>query len=135
VSRNFLTRARTTLALAAVLVPVALLTIVGLIRLWPNGSAPRTGIVAVAAEYPEATVVSAKAKSCTGANEDRAPDGTIPSSVACTFVTAELTGSDGGGEPIEVWAPATVRPADLTPGTRIVLVRYLPTDTESEVWA
>ncbi|HEY3544473.1 MAG TPA: hypothetical protein VGK17_09020, partial [Propionicimonas sp.] len=101
--RRLLTRDRTTFALAAVLLPVAVLTVLGLVRLWPDGSAPRTGIVAVAAEYPEATVVTAKTQTCGGENEDRLPDGSIPSSVACTLVTAELTGSDGGGEPIEVW--------------------------------
>jgi uncharacterized membrane protein len=135
VNRAPATRDRTALALTAALLPIAVLTVVGLVRMWPGGVSPETGIVQVAAEYPQATVVSARAESCGGENEDRLPDGTIPSSVSCTLVTAELTGDDGGTTRVDVWAPATVRPTDLSPGTGIVLVRYLPTSSEPEVWA
>ena len=126
---------RTTTALLAVLVPLALATVAGLVALWPTGEGPTTGIVAMDAEYPSARVLTATSESCGGENEDRLPDGTIPESVACTLVTAEVTSSDAAGEQVEVWAPANVRDRDLPAGTSIVLVRYLQTDTEPEVWA
>ena len=126
---------RTTALLAAVLVPVALATAVGLGLLWPSGEAPRTGVVAMDAEYPTARVVAATSDSCSGENEDRLPDGTIPDAVDCTLVTAEVVGTGADGTQVEVWAPATVRDSDLPAGTRIVLVHYLETPTEPEVWA
>lgn len=126
---------RITVLLAAILVPVALATGVAMVVLWPSGRAPSTGIEAVAADYPTATVVAVAATDCAGANEDRRPDGSIPDEVACTAVSAEVTSSDATGEVVEVWAPATVRTTDVPVGTQIVLVRYLATDTEPEVWA
>lgn len=118
----------------AVLAPVLVATVVGLVVLWPTGEVHSTGIVDVAAEYSTARVTSATTSRCDGENEDRLPDGSIPSSVSCTLVTAAVT-VDGTPQTVEVWAPATVRDTDLPPGTAIVLVRYLPTATEPEVWA
>lgn len=123
------------MVLAALLMPIAALTGVGLAELWPTGDPPTTGIVAVAADYPEAEVVDASSESCGGLNEDRRPDGSIPAAVDCTRVTARVTTSDAAGQTVEVWAPALIRPADLAPGTSIILVRYLQTGTEPEVWA
>ena len=121
---------RAAIVQVAIVVPLMTATIAGLLALWPSGEVHETGIVAVDAEYPQARVTSTRTDSCAGTNEDRQPDGTIPGSVPCTLVTAEVA-----GQTVEVWAPATVRAADVPPGTSIVLVRYLETDSEPEVWA
>ena len=126
---------RTTALLAAILVPIALATLVGLLVLWPGGTVHETGVVAVDAEYPTARVTGATSESCTGENEDRRPDGEIPDSVTCTLVTAQISTSEAVGQEVEVWAPATVRTADVPVGTSLVLVRYLETETEPEIWA
>ncbi|WP_024288361.1 YibE/F family protein [Cellulomonas sp. KRMCY2] len=121
---------RAAIVQVAIVVPLVAATIAGLLALWPSGEVHETGIVAVDAEYPQARVTSTRTDSCAGTNEDRQPDGTIPGSVPCTLVTAEVA-----GQTVEVWAPATVRAADVPSGTAIVLVRYLETETEPEVWA
>ncbi|MCU1433172.1 MAG: YibE/F family protein [Actinotalea sp.] len=135
VSRDLRRVDRISALLAMILVPLALATTVGLLALWPTGEVLETGIVAVDAEYPTGTVVSASSESCSGENEDRLPDGEIPAAVACTLVVLEVTPSDGAAQEVEVWAPATVRPDDLPVGTAVVLARYVATDTEPEVWA
>lgn len=121
--------------LVAVLVPLAVGTLAGLAALWPTGEMPRTGILAAEAEYPTARVIGTTQRSCAGVNEDRLPDGTIPDEVPCLLVEAEVLVSDAAGQVVEIWAPATVTESEVTPGTRIVLVRYLETPTEPEVWA
>lgn len=126
---------RTTATLVALLVPVALLTLVGLAALWPEGEPPRTGIVALEAEYPHGRVVSTVEESCAGTNEDRRQDGTIPEAVPCTLATVEVTSGPDEGEVVEVWAPATVRAPALPAGTEVVLTKYLGTDGEPDVFA
>ena len=127
-------RRRITVILASVLGPVAVATVLGLLTLWPSGELPRTGIVEVDAEYPTARITSTSEDACAGENEDRRPDGSIPASVPCTLITTTVTSSEAAGQTVEVWAPATLRARDLPPGTELVLVRYLATDTEPEVW-
>lgn len=126
---------RTTTVLAAILLPLAAATVAGLALLWPVGEPPRTGIVDMPTEYPTATVVSITEEDCSGENEDRRPDGTIPERVPCVRVLAEVSGTDADGQVIQVWAPATVAASDVPPGTEIVLSRFLATPTEPEVWA
>ena len=123
------------LVLAALLVPIAVGTGVGLAVLWPQGVPPQTGVVDVAAEYPTARVLSATGQSCAGENEDRRPDGTIPTSVSCTLLTAEVLTTEAAGQVVEVWGPTTGPSSEISVGTEVVLVRYLPTGTEPEVWA
>ncbi|MDT0167111.1 YibE/F family protein [Actinotalea sp. AC32] len=115
--------------------PLVAATAVGLVALWPSGEPQRTGVIAVDTEYPVAVITTTEVTTCAGANEDRRPDGTIPSTVACTLVGATVQSGDQAGRVIQVWAPATVRPQDATPGTKIVLARYLESGQEEEVWA
>ncbi|MCL3860612.1 YibE/F family protein [Actinotalea sp. K2] len=126
---------RVGLVLAAILLPLAIATAAGLVLLWPSAQAPSTGIVAVDTEYPTGRVLSATTESCAGETEDRTPDGDIPDRVRCTLVEVEVTSSDATGEVVEVWAPVNLGVTDLGPGTRVVLARYLATETEPEVWA
>ena len=51
---------RTSSVLAAILIPLILGTIIGLVALWPTGDLPETGIVSVEAEYPTARVLDRK---------------------------------------------------------------------------
>lgn len=126
---------RMTRIIASILVPIALATLVGLVVLWPTGDAPETGLVDMPAQYPTARVTGVDAERCGGTNEDRLPSGEIPATVACLRVhVVVLEGTDEGRE-LEVWAPATVGPGDVPVGSRIVLVHYLQTPTEPEVWA
>ncbi len=126
---------RTTAVLLAVLLPMAIATVVGLVQLWPDGTPPESGIVDVGAEYPTARVTGVETTSCAGTDEDRLPDGTIPNTVRCTQLTAVLTSPPGVGNEVQVWAPATVVADDVPVGTRLVLLRFPPTATESEAWA
>ena len=126
---------RTTVALLAVLLPIAVATIVGLVLLWPSGARPSTGIVDLGADYPKARVTAVETTACQGVNEDRRADGSIPDTVPCTQVTAVLTSSDRAGTSVQVWTPATVAADDVPKGTNIVLLRYPPTTTDEEAWA
>lgn len=131
------TRARTRvdLLLAVLLLVMVAVTGLGLAWLWPSGELPKTGVIAVATEYPTAVITATEATKCAAASEDRRPDGTIPTSVNCTLVTADVLTTGERGRSVEVWAPATVRPQDAAPGTRIVLARYLEDGQDEEVWA
>ncbi|HMO12351.1 MAG TPA: YibE/F family protein, partial [Actinotalea sp.] len=85
---------RTTVVLAAILLPLVLATAVGLVLLWPTGTPRHGGIVETGADYPIAWVVGVDAQECAGANEDRLPDGSIPEAVPCLLVDAELATGD-----------------------------------------
>lgn len=120
---------RTGTVLLAVLVPVVAATVAGLVLLRPTGAVHDAGIVDQGATYASATVASVERRQCQGSNEDRLPDGTVPSSVACLLVTADLPRRQ-----VEVWAPTTYSQADLAPGTRVVLQHLPAQDDLAEAW-
>nr|WP_308121847.1 YibE/F family protein [Actinotalea ferrariae] len=122
---------RVTALLTAILLPLALATAGALVALWPSGERQVTAVLAEEAAYVPARVDGARAEACEGTDEDRLPDGTVPETVTCTRVTATPAGATSS---VEVWAPATVTPDDVPPGTRIVLAHYPATPTEPEVW-
>lgn len=124
---------RTTVVLLLVLLPLGAATLAGLFLLWPGQGMGRTGIVEVEREFRTASVVRAVEDSCAGTNEDRQPDGTVPTAVPCTLVTFAVPGAPP--REVDVWAPATVGADDLAPGTKVVLARYLATDDAEELWA
>ncbi len=126
---------RTTTALLAALLPIAIATIVGLVLLWPTGARHDAGTVNLGADYPKARVTAVETTKCQGANEDRRADGTIPDTVPCTQVTAVLTSSSEAGNVVKVWTPATIGAADVPTGTDLVLIHYPPTTTDQEAWA
>nr|WP_247602152.1 YibE/F family protein [Cellulomonas denverensis] len=122
---------------AAVLVPLVLAAGIGILLTWPDGSTRSGGrtLSEVEVEYPSARVTAVQERSCQGTSEDRLADGTIPETVTCLRVTAEVTSGARAGESVELWAPPAATDGDLTPGTRIVLEHYPGTDTGQEVWA
>lgn len=126
---------RMTTAIAAVLLPIAVATVVGMIVLWPTGEPPATGVVEMPAEYPTARITAVDEQECGGTNEDRLPSGEIPRTVPCLRLHVTVLGGADDGRELTIWAPATVGPRDVPVGARIVLVHYLATDTEPEVWA
>lgn len=126
---------RMTRIIAAILLPIAVATLVGLVVLWPTGEPPATGIVDMPAEYPTARITTVDAQECGGTNEDRLPSGEIPTTVRCLRLHVEVLGGADEGRELAIWAPATVSERDVPVGSRIVLVHYLATDTEPEVWA
>ena len=126
---------RMTRIIAAILLPIAVATAVGMVILWPTGEPPSTGIVDMPAEYPTARITGVDAEECGGTNEDRLPSGEIPTTVPCLRLHVVMLGGDDDGRELEIWAPATVGPRDVPVGSRIVLVHYLETETEPEVWA
>ncbi len=125
---------RTTSLLAAILIPLILGTVVGLFVLWPTGDPPATGIVSLDAEYPTARVLETDTERCAGTTEVRLPDGEVPESIECVVVLAEVINTSAAGRVVEVYAPATLGPGDVSVGTRIVLTRYLATDTDPELY-
>ena len=118
--------------LAAVLVPVALLTAWGLVALWPDGAAPDVPFSHQDVEYVRAEVRSSTTSTCEGTDEDRLADGTVPGTVPCTLLTVA---AEPSGQAVEVWAPSTVGAAEVPAGTRVVLARYAAAGDQPEVWA
>ncbi|MCV2393894.1 YibE/F family protein [Actinotalea sp. M2MS4P-6] len=121
---------RTTAVLAAIVFPFVIATVVGLVVLRPTGAVHDSGIVDTGADYPLATVTALAPQECQGTNEDRLPDGTVPDTVPCLQVTAELA----SGTSVDVWAPSTVPVADVHVGTRIVLQHFPAADGVEEVY-
>jgi uncharacterized membrane protein len=121
---------RIAVVLTAILVPFAVATVLGLVLLRPTGAIHTSGVVDTGADYPTGTVVSASDGTCQGTNEDRQPDGTVPSTVPCTQVTVQLA----DGSRVEVWAPSGVTAAIAPPGTRVVLMHFPATSTDGEVY-
>ncbi|MDO8108094.1 YibE/F family protein [Isoptericola sp. b441] len=123
---------RTSLLLAAILVPFALATALGLVLLRPTGAQHTTGVVDTGADYPLGTVVAATDQRCQGTNEDRLPDGTIPATVPCTQVTVALR----SGRQVDVWGPSGYDAASLPAGTRVVIMHFPASDGQREtfVW-
>ncbi|VTR78843.1 YibE/F family protein [Cellulomonas hominis] len=127
---------RTRRVIAAVLLPLVLLAAVGMALTWPHGDAPTARTVeAVDIDYPSATVTGTSTQECEGTVEDREVDGTIPETVPCLRVQATVTSGSERGRDVELWATASITPADVGPGTRIVVEHYPATATDTEVWA
>ena len=127
---------RTTLILAAVLAPIGLAALVGMLLSWPGEPRATHGeVVAVEVEHPTARVDSSATARCEGSVEDIRPDGSVPASVSCLTVRATVTSGSQAGAQIEVWATATLTPDDVPAGTRIVVQRYPGVDGEPDVWA
>lgn len=136
-ARSARSATRASLIVAAILIPLVLAAGLGIALTWPDGSTPSGGRVLsdVDVDYPSATVTAAEQQQCQGLPEDRLADGTIPESVQCLRLTAEVTSGPEAGRTIQLWAPNAATDGELTPGTRIVVEHYPGTDGDAEVWA
>ncbi|WP_433876501.1 YibE/F family protein [Sinomonas atrocyanea] len=116
-------RRRATWILAAVLVPLGLLTLVGMVSLWPSGD--RSGLqlsnpysVAQGVTMDTGTVRTVTSEACPGASSSPASSGTSAS--ACSFASTQ---PDAGGAEVRVALnPDIVKSHGVKPGDRI---RYL----------
>lgn len=116
-------RRRATWILAAVLVPLGLLTLVGIVSLWPSGD--RSGLqlsnpysVAQGVTMDTGTVRTVTSEACPGASSSPASSGTSAST--CSFASTQ---PDAGGAEVRVALnPDIVKSHGVKPGDRI---RYL----------
>ncbi|WP_413250500.1 YibE/F family protein [Sinomonas flava] len=116
-------RRRATWILAAVLVPLGLLTLVGMVSLWPSGD--RSGLqlsnpysVAQGVTMDTGTVRTVASEACAGASSSPASSGTSAST--CSFASTQ---PDAGGAEVRVALnPDIVKSHGVKPGDRI---RYL----------
>lgn len=126
----------TRLLLTAVLVPLGLAALLGMVLTWPGEPRPTTGeLVDVEVEYPTARVTGTSVESCEGTSEDRRADGSVPERVECLRVLATVTSGSEEGRDIELWATATLQPDDVREGASLVVQRYPATETDGELWA
>jgi uncharacterized membrane protein len=119
---------RPLVVMLAVLVPLVLACLVGLIVLWPSADAGRAGdarfIVDLSGnEQVPGEVLSAAADVCEGAPEDRLPDGSIPLSVLCAEAEVLLLSGAEEGDVVVVPIPPQVFRAGVAEGDRVVLGR------------
>lgn len=101
-------------ALTAALVVVASVAIIGVIALWPRGSAPDIGLPP--RSYIDATIVEAEEDVCPSveAGPDQLDD--------CTIYSAELTSGESSGEVVQVTVPVTFTDIpELDVGDEVVL--------------
>ena len=115
----------------ALLAPILLATVVGVVLLWPSPGAAEEALAslpATGAELQEGGVVRATAEGvCEGGTpEDRLPDGSIPETVPCAFAQVELTSGPDAGEIVEISIPYQSFQTGVADGTRLVLVRFPP---------
>ncbi|WP_088321172.1 YibE/F family protein [Kineosporia sp. R_H_3] len=118
---------------------VVVLTVAGLVALWP----PAVAVPAVIGDlydgvvFVEGTVESTSRATCEGTSSDRLLDGTIPQTVTC--VTAKVRvdpgASAGGGEVVSVAVPSAVERAGLSRGDGVRLTRFPPADGQPAVYA
>jgi uncharacterized membrane protein len=123
--------------IAGILVPIAVLAIVGMVLLWPSSARPaaQADMAVTGADYQSARVTATSSQKCQGSADDRLADGTIPDQVQCLQVSAVVTSGAHAGLGVKVWATAPLRAADVPVGTRITLEHYPAADGQDELWA
>jgi len=127
---------RTGVVLVALVVLATLAAVLGTALTWPGeDTRPDTGFVDVEVERVPAQVVGSRWDTCDGTVEDMEPDGSVPTTVRCLHVSAEVTSGSAAGTTVEVIATSGLTRADVPPGTSVVLEHYPADDTGDEVWA
>ncbi len=117
---------RTHRRLLAVLVPLLVAAVAGVVWFWPGGDPDVTGEPRLdVSEDREAGVVrSTVADICPGAPTDRRPDGTIPESALCATAVVEIVTGVDDGAVVSVPVPPQVYRSGIDEGTRLTLARY-----------
>jgi uncharacterized membrane protein len=127
---------RLTFIVSGALVPMLVLAVAAMIITWPTERRPTARIIEpVEVQYPSGVVTSTSQERCEGTVEDQRSDGSIPETVTCMRVTVDVTTGSEAGRTVRVWATATLTPAEVRAGTRVVLEWYPATDADREVWA
>ncbi|MGN8245722.1 YibE/F family protein [Cellulomonas soli] len=123
--------------LLAVVVPVAVAAVIGMVLTWPGevDDASRRQLTDVVVELDQARVTATTMQRCDGSIEDVLPDGTVPAQVDCLRVTATVTSGPRAGQTAEVFATAGLTPRDVPVGTGIVLQFYPEEDGAPAIWA
>jgi hypothetical protein len=117
---------RATRGLLAVVVTVtALVTLGGLMWLWPRGALPHTADVgAVQQDSIAATVVGVTRRTCAGTSDDRLADGSVPPTVRCATVRARLDEGSHAGRTVTVEVTGPTVDEGLAPGVHAVVARF-----------
>jgi uncharacterized membrane protein len=118
-------------------VAIAVIAAAGLVDLWPTGPGPETAHAAAGArpQVVHATIRSVAKHTCEGTVEDRLPDGSIPTEVACPSARVHLTSGPDAGRSTSVDVPAAVTRGGLSAGDRIDLDLYPPTSGQPRTYA
>lgn len=123
--------------LAVVLAPLAVLTLVGLVLLWPGGkqvSGASPGTAGRDLSHPEATVQTVAPYECPAPGQRTGPE-SGPRMVTCATVQARLeTGPERDGI-VTVEVPAESYRSGLEPGDRIKVVRVFNHQTGPAMYA
>lgn len=130
--------ARPGVVVLALVVPIALLALVGIALSWPPAVSQATtnaGLADSGVQYVRATVTKAATDTCQGSQENVRPDGSVPTTVPCLTVEARVTQGPSAGSTVTVHPTFGIGLRDVAPGTRIVLQHYPAVDGSSDVWA
>ena len=113
--------------LAGLVAVILLGTGAGMVVLWPRGPLPKgttTGTTYAGGSVVQARVESTRAYPCPGTTDDRMPDGSIPATVTCVQVRAQLTDGAQAGRQISVEVAPQVYQAGIGRADLIDVVRY-----------
>ncbi|MBA3525273.1 MAG: YibE/F family protein [Geodermatophilaceae bacterium] len=118
-------RRRVSIVLALILGPIALITVVGLVVLWPDGdqTAARqaaTSTVLPGSTFVDASVISVSPFDCS------VPGGLVATPLTCADLVVRVEEGPDAGTSVQVQVPAEVYLAGFTAGDRLVLQRSLP---------
>lgn len=127
-SNDFTIGRRALTGLLAVLVPMLVATIVGLVLLWPTGTPPVARQVSALGDVSEdaygATVTATSAVECESSSSDRLLDGSIPDTALCASVQARIGSGPDQDQTATVQIPPQVYRSGISPGDRIQIARY-----------
>jgi uncharacterized membrane protein len=116
-------------ALTVMVAALAVATVLGVAWLWPRGPAHTLAGVDTTVDLPSisAVVTSLQARTCQGTSDDRAPDGTQLTKVACGRITVTINEGSQAGTSTTVDVTGPVLTAGITPGDK-VFVQHLPAE-------
>lgn len=119
-------RRRASVLLSLVLVPVALVTLIGLVLLWPSGDDPAVAaaagsFTAPGTTFPEATVLSVEPFDCSGLATP-AP-GAPPLELTCARVTTRIDDGEDAGTSAIIELPPEIYAVGIEVGEKLKLQR------------
>ncbi|GAB3401049.1 YibE/F family protein [Flindersiella endophytica] len=125
------TRRRAMGLLLAVVVPLALATVVGVVALWPRGDSPADKRLDTSYFAPGGTLLRAKAEKLTTFPCSSAED---PGQGAVQCVRATIQ-PPGGGKPVQVDLPPNINRAGVQVGDELVLLHLKVGDEQADYYA